>query len=76
MAEHERPVVAFLGPEASYTHQVRQPTRRCIIANQNLSYGVIPKEKEQRPVPSDSIPYQLHISRILYLNQFFPYPLT
>lgn len=22
MAEHERPVVAYLGPEASYTHQV------------------------------------------------------
>jgi prephenate dehydratase len=36
MAEHERPVVAFLGPEASYTHQVRHFHLACKVYSVSL----------------------------------------
>jgi prephenate dehydratase len=32
MAEDSKPIVAYLGPEGSYTHQVRRPTYYPILS--------------------------------------------
>jgi hypothetical protein len=46
MAEEERPVIAFLGPEASYTHQVRFSSILSNISAMSISVCLRQPERE------------------------------